>query len=121
MIECPKCHQLVDSRAIACSYCRTALKAYGHPGIPLYRSSGEDFLCATCTYQEDDTCTLPQRPYAQTCTLYHDRTQPEVEAHQVPYRNEWHQVILDWCRRNQAWVILLGLALISFAIALSRR
>ncbi|MEA5513598.1 zinc ribbon domain-containing protein, partial [Nodularia sp. UHCC 0506] len=69
-ISCPTCHQLVDNQAITCPYCRTTLKAYGHPGIPLHRATGKEFLCDSCTYHADDTCNFPQRPYAKDCTLY---------------------------------------------------
>jgi len=80
MPDCPRCHQPVDARAIACAHCKTPLKAFGHPGIPLYRSQPEEFLCTTCIYHEDDTCNYPQRPFAKECTLYHDRAEPLVPA-----------------------------------------
>lgn len=80
MPECPRCKQFVKSDAIVCNYCRTELKAFGHPGIPLYRAEKGEYLCQTCVYHEDDTCNYPQRPYAQTCTMYKDLSEPvEVE------------------------------------------
>lgn len=62
---CPRCHQSIDSQAVACPYCRIEIKAFGHPGIPLHRAEGTSFLCNSCTYHADDSCNFPQRPYAQ--------------------------------------------------------
>ncbi|MEM6403842.1 MAG: zinc ribbon domain-containing protein, partial [Cyanobacteria bacterium P01_D01_bin.116] len=61
---CPRCKQPVNSQAVTCPFCRTQLKAYGHPGIPLHRSEGDEYLCDTCTYHGDNTCNYPKRPYA---------------------------------------------------------
>jgi hypothetical protein len=41
MPNCPRCHQSINPQAVTCPYCRTPLKAYGHPGIPLHRATGE--------------------------------------------------------------------------------
>lgn len=119
MPTCPRCHQTVDSQAIACPYCRTALKAHGHPGIPLYRASGETYLCDSCTYHEDDTCNFPQRPYAEECTLYHDRNQPTT-FNQRPVAN-WQSRLLYILRYRQEWWILSGLLIVSLAIALANQ
>ncbi|WNZ24722.1 zinc-ribbon domain-containing protein [Leptolyngbya sp. NK1-12] len=117
MPTCPRCHQSIDSQAVTCPYCRTALKAYGHPGIPLYRAEGETYLCDTCTYHEDDTCNYPQRPYAKECMLYHNRLQPTVTApHRGSYRT--HKFPPSW-RGNEGWWMLLGLVAVSLLIALS--
>lgn len=116
MPNCPRCHQAVDSQAIACPYCRTALKAYGHPGIPLFRAEGETYLCDTCLYHDDDTCNFPQRPYAKECTLYHDRLQPLVPVQRRP--STWQK--FSW-KRNEGWLILAGLLVVSLLIALSSR
>jgi C4-type Zn-finger protein len=118
MPTCPRCHQSVDAQAIACPYCRTALKAYGHPGIPLYQASGDEYLCQTCTYHEDDTCNFPQRPYAKECTLYHDRSQQLVVKSHTP---SWQYSLGLWVKRNAGWLVLLGLVAISLLIALSGR
>jgi hypothetical protein len=112
MPTCPRCHQSVDARAIACPYCRTALKAHGHPGIPLYRSTGEEFLCATCTYHEDDTCNYPQRPYARECTLYQNHLQPIM-----PHQPKRH-LSEGWLRRNATWLVLAGIIVVSLVLAL---
>jgi preprotein translocase subunit SecF len=105
----------VDSQAIACPYCRTALKAHGHPGIPLYRATGNESLCDTCTYHADDTCNFPQRPHAQDCTLYENRLQPKPQIRHKPIV----QISVNgWLRRNATWLVLVGLIVISLVIAL---
>lgn len=118
MSTCPHCHQAVDSQAIACPHCRTALKAHGHPGIPLYRAEGQTYLCDTCTYHEDDTCNFPQRPYAKECTLYHDRLQPIAT---VKARTTRRYTKLPSVRGNEGWLVLAGLLIVSLLIALSKR
>lgn len=118
MSECPRCHQAVDAKAIACPYCRTTLKAHGHPGIPLYRSTGIESLCKTCLYDADDSCTFPQRPDARECTLYQDVAAPIV-AHSVKYKGEFFNKA--WLRRNLVWVALLGLIVFSLLVTIARR
>ena len=78
MPTCPKCKQPVDSQAIACPKCNNQLKAFGHPGMPLYQSEDDTSLCDRCTYDRDDSCNFPQRPHAKSCTLFHDATTPLV-------------------------------------------
>jgi len=113
MPDCPRCHQPIDAQAIACPYCRTSLKAFGHPGIPLHRAEGEAVLCATCQYDADDTCNFPQRPDARECTLYVDRNQPIV----IPaYRPRFS--LGNWVQRNAAWLVVIALVVISLIIAL---
>ncbi len=114
MIECPQCHQKVDSRAVSCPYCRATLKAYGHPGIPLHRATGEESLCTTCTYHQDDTCNFPQRPYAKECTLYQDfNTRLDVKNTPTPQKQ-----IQFWVKQNLLLVIIIALILISLALSL---
>ncbi|MBD2020774.1 zinc ribbon domain-containing protein [Leptolyngbya sp. FACHB-36] len=117
MPDCPRCHQSVDTTAITCPYCRTALKAHGHPGMTLYRATGAEPLCLTCTYHADDSCTFPKRPDAMDCTLYHDRAQPQTPARSNYVRNV---TLKSWFRRNLTWFVLLGLVLISLLVAVSR-
>ncbi len=117
MPECPKCHQTVESKAIACPYCRMPLKAHGHPGMTLYRATGDEPLCLTCVYDADDTCTFPKRPTAMDCTLYRDRTQP-VTPIAASYTPSFRLKV--WLKRNATWIALAGLILISLAIALVR-
>jgi hypothetical protein len=119
MATCPRCHQTIDSQAIRCPYCTTALKAFGHPGIPLYQTTGETFLCDSCRYHEDDSCTFPQRPYAKTCTLYRDRSEPIIFESVAPLypTSSWGR-FKTWCRRNRSLLLLVGLIALSVAIAL---
>lgn len=110
MPECPKCHQPISSRAIACPYCRTSLKAHGHPGMTLYRATSDEPLCLTCQYHLDDTCNFPKRPDAMDCTLYRDINQPSAAP--APGSASGFQVRL-WFKRNLVWFLLLGLLLVS--------
>ena len=115
MPNCPRCQQPIKSQAVTCPHCRMVLKAYGHPGIPLHRSTGEAPLCESCTYHEDDTCTFPQRPHAKECTLYQDRSQPQMEVKPQP---DSGKLIRLWLERNLIWLILVGLLIASFIISL---
>lgn len=118
MLNCPKCDQLISDQAIACPHCATVLKAYGHPGITLHRSTGGTSLCDSCTYDADDTCNFPQRPHAQECTLYHNRSQPLVPntAYQKP--SGLLPSIRLWCQRNPGLLGLIVLSLVSLLLAL---
>lgn len=119
MLNCPRCHQPISSKAVSCPHCGTVLKAYGHPGITLHRTAGEEPLCESCTYHADDTCTFPQRPYARECTLYDDINQPKLGVSQpyIPRRNVLQSIKL-WCQRNPAWLGLFGLVVVSFLLTL---
>jgi Double zinc ribbon len=117
MPDCPRCHHPVDPQAIACPQCRTTLKAFGHPGIPLYRAIDQDYLCPTCTYHADDTCNFPQRPYARECTLYQNQHQPPLTR----YTPNLSSSIQGWLNRNAVWIVLLGIALISILLVLSKQ
>jgi hypothetical protein len=119
MQNCPRCNQPLNSKAVNCPYCKTALKAYGHPGITLHRATGEESLCSTCTYHADDTCTFPQRPLATECTLYHDISRQKLENDLVykPRRSLLESVKL-WCQRNPVLVTLLTLIVGSLLLTL---
>jgi hypothetical protein len=106
----------VDAQAIACPHCRYTLKAHGHPGIPLYRSDGKEYLCQTCIYDADDTCNYPQRPYARECTLY-TNVQPGELIKSVTISP--NRAVVLWFRRNAIWCIVLGLIAISLLLALA--
>ena len=93
------------------------LKAYGHPGIPLHRAIGDVPLCDSCTYHEDDSCTFPKRPYAKECTLYQDRTLKDL--YQKPQQKSSQSITL-WWQRNRILLVLVGLILVSFILALMR-
>jgi len=116
--SCPRCGQSVDAQAITCPYCRTSLKAYGHPGIPLHRATGEEFLCQSCTYNADDTCTFPQRPDAKECTLYQNLSQSQFERNQHARPGSLAFAIKNWFKRRQTLLVLLGLLFVAFLFAL---
>lgn len=116
MSHCPHCHQPVDSQAIICPHCRASLKAYGHPGIPLHRAEGETFLCETCVYDADDTCTFPQRPYAKACTLYHNQADPIVEEE---FQLTPGAALKAWIRQNKGLLLLLCLISLSILLVLT--
>lgn len=117
MPECPRCHQSVEAKAIVCPHCRMELKAYGHPGIPLYRASGGEPLCLTCVYDADDSCTFPKRPNAMDCTLYRDMRQSNAPA---PAKYTQGFLVKTWLKRHQVWLLLAGLLLISLIVTLLR-
>ncbi|HEY9902905.1 MAG TPA: hypothetical protein V6D43_10820 [Candidatus Sericytochromatia bacterium] len=119
MVNCPRCHQSISSKVVACPHCRTVLKAYGHPGITLHRATGDAPLCDRCTYHADDTCTFPQRPYAKECTLYHDISQPQVDSDALyTPRHSLVQLVRLWCQRNPGLLGLLGLGVVSVLLTL---
>ncbi|MCD8488864.1 zinc ribbon domain-containing protein [Oscillatoria amoena NRMC-F 0135] len=121
MPECPTCHQTVEAKALNCPYCRTPLKAFGHPGIPLHRATGSESLCETCTYHADDTCNYPQRPDARECTMYQnlaETQQQEMMRHSLANRSGFNLVsVQKWIQRNPLVAILLALALVSLLLA----
>lgn len=119
MPNCSRCHQFVNSKAIACPYCKTPLKAYGHPGITLHRAIGDTPLCESCTYHADDTCTFPQRPNAMECTLYNDISKPQLETNPIyAPRRRLFQSVKFWCQRNPAVLALLGIVFVSILLTL---
>lgn len=116
---CPRCHQPVNSQAVTCPHCGNQLKAYGHPGIPLHRATGKEYLCDTCTYHADDTCNFPQRPFAKECILYQNIEESKQELQQQRYTSSFGATVKSWMRRNQALVLLLVLLFVCLMIALS--
>ncbi|WP_373527890.1 hypothetical protein [Nostoc sp.] len=119
-VSCPRCHQLVDNQAINCPYCRTTLKAYGHPGIPLHRATGDGYLCDTCTYHADDTCNFPQRPYAKNCTLYQNIEETKLELQQQRHTNSFAVTVKIWVKGNQALLLVLSLLLVCLLFVILR-
>ena len=109
---CPRCHQPVNSQAVTCAHCGNQLKAYGHPGIPLHRATGKEYLCDTCTYHADDTCNFPQRPYAKDCTLYQNIEETKLELEQQRYTKGFAVTVKSWVKRNQTLLLVLGLLLV---------
>ena len=118
MLNCPRCHQAVDSQAIACPYCQFPLKAFGHPGIPLYQAKPEEYLCNKCFYHIDDSCNFPQRPYAKDCILFHDQSEPLVPHYNYD-TNHNGRLKIDkfWFQRHPIWWLLLTVILISFLLS----
>ncbi|MEM8807970.1 MAG: zinc ribbon domain-containing protein [Cyanobacteria bacterium P01_G01_bin.38] len=107
---CPQCKQSIMADAVTCPHCRLELKAHGHPGIPLHRATANTSLCDTCTYHHDDSCNFPQRPTAQTCTLYQDAN-AVVSLPQKP-SDVYH---IPWWRKYTGWIalgILIGVSLL---------
>jgi hypothetical protein len=121
MSTCSRCHQPHPAQAIQCPNCGLALKAFGHQGIQLHRAKAGQFLCATCVYDHDDSCTYPQRPYAQECTLYRDLTKPvRVSAAKSPVAPGAMRGMVDWCRRHGASLTLVGILLLAIWLTLKR-
>ena len=117
MSNCPKCHQPVKFQAITCPYCRTVLKAYGHPGMTLHRADKGTYLCESCTYHHDDTCNFPQRPHAMECTLYQNLFQAKFNP-EYPTNYSWDKKLKIWCQGHQSLLMLSGLVIVSLIIAL---
>ena len=117
---CPRCKQTINSQAVTCPFCRTELKAYGHPGIPLHRAAGDEYLCETCTYHIDDTCNYPKRPHAKECTLYQNEEERKLELQLQNQKPSLNVSINSWIRRNQGLLMIFGLLLICFLLVLSR-
>ena len=111
MPSCPRCNQAVLVTAVTCPNCGLELKAHGHPGIDLHRSQAGSYLCDSCVYHQDDSCTFPQRPQATTCTLYVD-----IETAQQPMRAASEIYVIPWWRKYSGWLMLAALILISIAL-----
>ncbi len=116
MLDCPRCRQPIDSRVITCPHCGCILKAHGHPGIPLHRVDGDDYLCQSCIYDADDSCTFPQRPFAKECTLYRQHT---LGTNRGESKLSKSSFIRHWLERHLVWVVLLALIVISLLLAWS--
>ncbi|MCV3215762.1 zinc ribbon domain-containing protein [Plectonema radiosum NIES-515] len=117
-VSCPRCHQLVDSQAVTCPHCRTTLKAFGHPGIPLHRATGKEYLCDSCTYHADNSCNFPQRPYAKECTLYQNTEHSKLELQKQRENTSFSATVKNWIKRNSSLLLLLSLVLVCLLIAL---
>ena len=118
MSSCPKCKQPVAPQALICPHCDNPLKAFGHPGIPLYQSEDNTSLCDRCTYHLDDTCNFPQRPNAKSCTLFHDASIPLVEVKDIPASQLGIRGIKNWLYRYRGIIAIALLILISIIITL---
>ena len=118
MAICPRCKHPVDSQAIKCPKCNNTLKAFGHPGIPLYQSEDNSSLCDRCTYDRDDTCNFPQRPYAKSCTLFHDVSIPIIAETVVPASTQGWRGVKNWLYRYRGVIAIALLILVSILIAI---
>jgi uncharacterized Zn-finger protein len=116
-ISCPHCHQIVDSQAITCPHCRTQLKAFGHPGIPLHRAKQGEYLCKTCSYEADNSCTYPQRPYARECTLYDNLAERQWDLEKQQQQKAFS--LNAWVKKHQGLLLLFLLLVICLVIAIS--
>jgi len=115
MTHCPRCGEVTTHETILCPKCRTPLKAFGHPGMPLHQAMGRDYLCNSCTYHADNSCTYPQRPFARECILYHN-----IEAQVVtqPPKLGVARSRQQWLRDNSHWLALAFIILLSLCLAL---
>lgn len=120
MSSCPQCQKPVDAQALSCPYCDNPLKAFGHPGMPLYHSADGTSLCDRCTYHLDNTCNFPQCPVAKSCTLFHDAALPlvresiKISASQLSWRG-----IKNWLYRYRGIIAIAILIVISVILVLS--
>lgn len=120
MPTCPQCKQPVNSQAVSCPKCNNTLKAFGHPGMPLYQSDDRSFLCERCTYDRDDSCNYPKRPYARTCTLFHDAQTPLVAEIEIPRSQQGANRIKNWLYRYRGIIAIALLIVLSIMFALNR-
>jgi hypothetical protein len=119
MPSCPQCQKPIDAQALSCPYCNNPLKAFGHPGMPLYQSSDGTSLCDRCTYHLDDTCNFPQRPHAKSCTLFHDASIPLVGTKDIPTSQLGWRGVKNKLYRYRGLIAIALLVLISVTVALS--
>lgn len=115
MPSCTRCNQTVDSQAVICPHCKNTLKAFGHPGIPLYQAEKDNYLCDRCTYHEDDSCNYPQRPHAKTCTLFRDVDATFDEDTFIDTRSLKSKII-GWCSTNKFLLGILFLLCLSIML-----
>ncbi|BAZ03802.1 zinc ribbon domain-containing protein [Calothrix sp. NIES-3974] len=116
---CHRCQRQVDSQAVTCPYCQAELKAFGHPGITLHRAQGDRYLCPGCTYDRDDSCNFPQRPFAKECTLYDDWEQRQNKRMAATQQPSWGKRLQIWMRRYQSLLLICGLLIICLIIVIS--
>ncbi|MEO1093791.1 MAG: zinc ribbon domain-containing protein [Cyanobacteria bacterium J06638_28] len=113
---CDRCKNPVKPADLVCPHCGLQLKAHGHPSIELYQTLGEDVLCESCLYHQDDSCTFPQRPLAKSCTLYQSIHASREEADLPrPAMSSSFSASMFW-QRYKVWVILGAIFGISFLL-----
>jgi hypothetical protein len=117
-MNCPKCDRKIEPQAVKCPYCGNPLKGFGHPGIPLYQAEKGTYLCDRCLYDRDDSCNYPQRPYANSCTMFHDVNTPLVAA-TPSYKSPGGIVGFKlWCSRNKGLLLIVGLVVLSIVLTI---
>lgn len=116
MANCPRCQQRFKGAVTTCPRCGVEVTAYGHPGIPLHRARAEAYLCETCVYELDDSCSFPQRPEATSCTLYRDSRKP-VTPRKPKQRHRG--LGLSFEGRSQLWLLAI-VCIIGIAVLLAR-
>ena len=119
MVDCSRCKQPVDSQALICPNCNNPLKAFGHPGIPLYQSVDDSSLCDRCIYHQDNTCNFPQRPHAKSCTLFHDAATPLVSTATTPASTQGWIEIKNWLYHYRGLIAIALLILASVLVAIA--
>lgn len=118
MPSCPKCQKPVDAQALSCPHCDNPLKAFGHPGMPLYQSADGTSLCPRCSYHLDDTCNFPKRPNAKTCTLFRDASIPLAKSTDIPVSQLGVRGVKNWLYRYRGIIAIALLIIISVIITL---
>ena len=116
---CSRCQHPVDTQAINCPHCHNPLKAFGHPGIPLHQAQDNSYLCDRCIYDQDNSCNYPQRPYAKSCTLFHDYDQPLIPAKVTPTSQIGWVGIKNWLKRYRGIIAIALIIGISVLITLA--
>jgi hypothetical protein len=111
MPVCPRCDRTLPSNALRCSHCNLTLAAHGHAGMVLQYAKGNMPLCATCTYDADDSCTFEKRPNAMTCTLYQN-----IQTLSEPTRSEIYRI--PWHRKNGFRLAIAAVIILALVIAL---
>jgi len=109
----------VGDQAISCPHCDMPLKAFGHPGIPLYQSNDGVSLCDRCIYDQDDTCNFPNRPHALSCTLFHDYDKSLVPEQFIPRSQKGWSGFKYWLFRYRGLLAIILLIVMSILLALN--
>jgi hypothetical protein len=92
------------------------MMAYGHRGILLHRAGSDAYLCETCVYELDDSCSFPQRPEATACTLYRDCRKPVPQGRSKQRSKGWR---FSFNARSHLWPLVI-IVIIGVAVLLAR-
>ncbi|MGL5077193.1 MAG: zinc ribbon domain-containing protein, partial [Waterburya sp.] len=74
--------------------------------------------CDRCIYDQDDSCNFPQRPYAKSCTLFHDAAKPLIPDQVTPTSQMGWAGIKNWFYRYRALIAIAILIVLSVFLAL---